>query len=126
MEDNKLTATENTVEKTGTEVLERDFIEVIPAVDMSETDEAYHLWAEIPGTAKENVELSVKENALHLKADAYLGNSGHNPVRYERSFTLGRGIDTARIEAHLENGVLEIKLAKQEEVKPRSISIQGE
>lgn len=105
---------------------------VTPAVDVFETPESYVLTIDLPGVAREGITLTMEQGMLTLKAEAaplhtpdarILYRELAAPV-YERSFTIGDGVDQGNIDARYDSGVLAVKLYKKEERKPREISIQ--
>lgn len=113
-----------------------------PAVAISETQEELRLTAEVPGLALDNVTLEVENNVLTISGEkvreasrrAESGEDG-DTVRYhvversygsfKRSFTLPRTVDSSKIAARLEHGVLEVVLPKSIEAKGRTIEITG-
>lgn len=107
-----------------------------PPVDVQETNDGIHVNVELPGLKPEDVELTVENGILTIsgeKKDAYEGkaNGGVRRIyerrygRFERSFTLPRGVDAEKVSANFENGVLRIGLPKAEAAKPRKIAIKG-
>ena len=107
---------------------ERDFI---PFVDISEKPDSYILDADMPGVSKENLEITLDNNTLTIsgKVEATTGSKLeyqefelHN---YKRSFVVGEDVNTGKIEAKLENGVLNLIIPKSERTKPRKIEIKA-
>ena len=103
---------------------------VSPEVNIFETPEAYVLEAELPGVAKSGLEITVEANTLtllgrrtptDLKADLLYRES--STADYRRVFELDPAIDTARIDAKLDQGVLTVRLPKSERVKPRKVTV---
>jgi HSP20 family protein len=103
---------------------------VSPRVNITETKEGYLLEAEMPGVNKEGLEISLEGNEL-----TFTGRR-HDEVQnlelvyrestkrdYRRVFVLDPTIDSAKIEAKMENGVLRLHLPKAEKVKPRRITV---
>lgn len=86
-----------------------------------ESPEAWVLRIDLPGFAKENVDLKVNHQTLALSAET----PAETPFsrKLERQWKLGSRIDTANITAALENGVLEIRLPKMEAPEAREITI---
>lgn len=86
---------------------------------------------EVPGIAREDLQLKIQGNYLEIsgtrKSDAPEGYSAHRVERgttsFTRSFTLPSDVDAAKVEAHLKNGLLTLTLPKEEEAKPRKITI---
>ncbi|HEX9729077.1 MAG TPA: Hsp20/alpha crystallin family protein [Gemmatimonadales bacterium] len=104
-----------------------------PAVDVKETAEAIEVAAELPGIKPEDVEVSVEHNTLTIagekRREAVEGDDGgyriteRNYGRFERSFTLPRGVDAGKVQARFEHGVLTVELPKAEEAKPQRIDV---
>ena len=101
-----------------------------PRVDIIETKDLYVLEAEIPGVTKDGLEIQIEKNELTLigrrpaeKIEAELVYRESLPRDFRRVFVLDPMIDTAKIEAKLEDGVLILKLPKAEQVKPRRIQV---
>jgi HSP20 family protein len=103
-----------------------------PAVDIVEEAEAYLLRAELPGVAKENLKIEVKENRLTLSGKKEQAASDKSEYRYvessygefSRSFELPRNVNGEAIKAEYLNGVLSLRIPKGKENLPRSIEIQ--
>jgi HSP20 family protein len=102
------------------------------AFDVRENNEAYVLSADLPGVADDALELSVTGNQLHISGQRSEekydeGERLHVSERtygaFARTFTLPDGVDTDRIDASLERGILKVTLPKKPETKPRRISI---
>jgi HSP20 family protein len=104
---------------------------IVPAVDVFENENGITLKADLPGVAKEGLNLRVEGDQLTLEGQVTLGAAaGLEPVyaevrvaHYRRSFTLSRDLDTGRIEASMKNGVLTLHIAKAEQAKPRRIPV---
>ena len=102
---------------------------VLPAVDIYEAEDGYTLEADMPGVTRESLEIYLDQNELTLLGrrawptyeSRHYRESGVGDFR--RVFELDPEIDTERITARVENGVLSLHLAKREEVKPRRIAI---
>jgi HSP20 family protein len=105
-----------------------------PAVDMYESDEALTLKAELPGFSKDDVQVEIKDNVLTLKGERKREHDVkeeqyHRVERvygaFQRSFMLPALIDAGKAEATFKDGVLELKLPKAEEAKPKRIGINA-
>jgi HSP20 family protein len=101
-----------------------------PGVNIFETKDDYVLEAEVPGVTKDGVEITVEGNELtivgrrekeDLKAEAIYRES--SAADYRRVFELDPAIDTAKIDAKVEQGLLTIQLPKSERVKPRKVTV---
>jgi HSP20 family protein len=103
----------------------------MPAVDIRETDNELVVYAAMPGLSKEEVHLEVKDNALVISGRMKpLGSDEDSWVRRElprgefyRAFSLPADIVASKVSATMRDGVLEVRLPKAEEAKPRRISI---
>lgn len=98
------------------------------SVDFEEEDNHYWMSLDIPGIRKEDLKLEVRENVLTVSGDRkrVAGKDQKEKVlsRFSRSFTLPSAVDVDKIEAHHENGVLELYLPKMQMAQPRRIEIQ--
>ena len=107
---------------------------LVPPVDIHEDADGIRLTADLPGVAKDHVSIGVEGDTLTIEGVVNLGSgTGLQPVyaeigvaQYRRSFVLSRDLDTSRIEAQMKNGVLSLRIPKQEEAKPRRISVRAE
>jgi len=101
-------------------------------VDVFEDDTGITLLADLPGVPKEHLELKVDGDALLIEGRVMPGTPDRlEPVyaevrvpRYRRVFTLSRELDPGRIEANLKDGVLNLRIPKQEHAQPRRIQVQ--
>ncbi|HUN94051.1 MAG TPA: Hsp20/alpha crystallin family protein [Burkholderiaceae bacterium] len=106
---------------------------IVPAIDVIEDESGITLLADVPGVAKEDLGIRVEADTLTLEAPIRLGEppqtrAAHAEVRvgrYQRSFTLSRELDPARIEAALSDGVLRLRIPKLEEARPRRIEVRA-
>lgn len=103
-----------------------------PPCDIVETREALIVYAELPGVKRDDIEISLDNGVLTLRGARALEKeneerSYHRIERsyghFIRSFTLPRTVDAERISANFTDGVLEIRMPRREEDKPRSIKI---
>jgi HSP20 family protein len=105
----------------------------IPAMDLVETDDHFVLKADLPGLKEEDVNIEVEENVLTVSGErkAEHEDKREGYVRVERSYgsfrrslTLPEGVDAEAVTANFDNGVLEVRIPKPEERKPRRVAIQ--
>jgi len=108
----------------------------IPLVDVIDSGNEYVVKAELAGLKKENVEIEVGTNELSLtaKSEVEKEEKGRNYLHRERGFSTFRrymgfaeSIDTGKVSASLNEGILEVKLPKLElkpEKKRAKITIQ--
>jgi HSP20 family protein len=104
---------------------------VAPEVNIYETREGYMLEAEMPGVSKEGLEITLENNELtivgHREVEPAPGFSIFNErssADFRRVFELDPAVDTNRISAKMDQGVLHLTLPKSERVKPRKISVE--
>jgi HSP20 family protein len=90
--------------------------------DLYEENEAYHLRVDLPGLPKEGIKLSVERGQLTIVAERANGEGANSSIR--QSITLPEDIDVDTITARSENGVLTVRLPKQEAHRPRNISVE--
>jgi HSP20 family protein len=103
---------------------------VAPEVNIFETKDGYVVEAEMPGVNKDGLEITVEGNELtiigHRTPDQALGQPLFRERRltdYRRSFELDPAIDTAKVAAKIDQGILTVTLPKSEKVKPRKITV---
>lgn len=104
-----------------------------PSVDVAEDKESFRIHAELPGLKKDDVKISVKDNILMLRGEKKFADEKKkdNYYRIERSygmfarqFTLPRGVDTNKIAAKMEDGVLEVMIPKLPEAQEKEVAIE--
>ncbi len=103
-----------------------------PRVEICENPDAVILKAEMPGVAKEDFDIKVDNSELTIKAtrrpmdsSLRLVRGETDPASYLRTFVLGDQVDTSKISAKVENGILTLTLPKKEEVLPKKIAIEA-
>jgi HSP20 family protein len=104
----------------------------IPAMDLVEVDDRFVLRADLPGVSEENVSVELEDNVLTISgqraSESDDRKEGFHRVeratgKFSRSLTLPEGIDPDGIEASFDKGVLEVRVPKPEERKPRKVAI---
>src|SRR3982751_2944004 len=103
---------------------------VAPEVNIFEANEGYVLEAEMPGVNKDGLEITLEGNELTLIGHRHTEPLNGAPlfresqnVDYRRVFELDPAVDTGKIAAKIEQGVLTLTLPKSEAVKPRKIKV---
>jgi HSP20 family molecular chaperone IbpA len=102
-----------------------------PRVDTYETNDAALLVIELPGVPRDKLEVAVEDDLLTVRGQLELegpegftlGRSEFEPGTYAQSFRLGEELDTERIEASLEHGLLRLILPRKRPSR-RSIDIR--
>ncbi len=104
-----------------------------PSTDIIEKEDGFHIYMDMPGVNKENLNIDLQDNDLQVTARAEfpkLENVNHihlefGDCEYVRNFTISDVVDRANIKATMKNGVLELYLPKTERAKPRKIQIEA-
>jgi HSP20 family protein len=114
----------------STEVTRSQEQYVTPPVDIYETQEGLVVKADLPGVAKDSMDVRVENNLLTIRAKAAHVAPGdpiyreYGLVNFFRQFELNERVDQAKISAELNHGVLTLNLPKAEEAKPRKIDVK--
>ena len=104
----------------------------VPAMDLLETDEHFVLRADLPGMSESDVNIELEDNVLTLsgerRAEHEEKREGFYRVErssgaFSRSLTLPKGVDPESVQASFDRGVLEVRIPKPEQRKPRKITI---
>ena len=101
-------------------------LSAIPAVDVSDTDKAYEITAELPGMDEKNVDVKLINGVLTIKGekqddkeekkkDYYMRERSFGS--FQRSFQVPEGVDTDKIEANFKRGILTVTLPKSAEAQ---------
>ena len=101
-----------------------------PEVNIFETKDGYVLQADMPGVNKSGLEVTLEGNMLTIVGRRNEPEFGASPVYREsregdfrRVFELDPAIDSAKISARVEQGILTLHLPKADKVKPRKIQV---
>ena len=104
-----------------------------PALDLSETEDALHVQAEIPGVDPEHVDISITGDQLTIRGEKQAqteeeGRSWHRIERrrgsFSRTLSLPAAVDAEKVEATVRDGVLSVTLPKREDARPRRIDVR--
>lgn len=103
------------------------------AANLYETPDAYFVELPIPGVKADDLEVTVQEDLLTVKAkrsweapkDAQVIWQGFGKGQWTNSFTLPGEVNSAAVEASLEDGMLRLSLPKAEHARPRTIRVNG-
>ncbi len=110
-------------------------VDFVPAVNTREADDAYYLEVDLPGVKKENISIDVEDNALRISGERKLQEERKDEDfyrvesvygKFERVFSLPEDVDADKIEAEMEDGVLQIKIPKKQTIEnaPKKIEIK--
>ncbi len=103
-----------------------------PNTDIYEDKDEYLFKMELPGVKKEDLGIELNNQVLVIKGEKkesqeFKKESYHRiesiSGSFSRSFRLPNSVDNSKIKANLKDGILEVRVPKQEEAKPKSIPI---
>jgi HSP20 family protein len=106
----------------------------VPPVDLVEAEDHFVLKADLPGLSEGDVSIEVQDGTLAIsgerKAEHESSERGWYRIErafgsFRRSLTLPDGVDAERISASFDRGVLEVRIPKPEERKPRRVEISA-
>lgn len=106
--------------------------EVAVPLDMYETDDSLVVSAAVPGLKPEDVDITISGNVLTIKGEFQAEEKGKRGNvhfqerrygRFQRSVSLPSIVDTDKVEATFENGILRVILPKTEEARPKQIPV---
>jgi HSP20 family protein len=106
----------------------------VPAIDLVEAEDHFVLKADLPGLGEDDVSIEVEDGTLRIsgerKAEHESRERGWYRIErsygsFSRSLTLPDGVDPDGIAASFDRGVLEVRIPKPEERKPRRVEIKA-
>lgn len=106
----------------------------VPPMDLVEADDHFLLRADLPGLSDDDVNIEIRDNSLTItgerKAEHEQRERGWYRLerqygKFSRSLSLPEGVNADAVEARFDRGVLEVRIPKPEEKKPRRIAISG-
>jgi len=103
-----------------------------PPVDVIEDVSGITLYADLPGVSREGLNLHVEASTLTIEAESSLKvpdglKISHTEValgRFRRVFTLSKELDTEKVTAELDQGVLKLRIPKTSHAQPRRIEVK--
>jgi len=105
-----------------------------PAIEVFEKEDKFVVKAELPGMKEEDIDISVVGDTLTIKGERKAESEVKEEDYYccersygsfSRSISVPSNVDTGKIEASYDDGVLEVSLPKAPEVKPKKISVSA-
>ncbi len=101
--------------------------------DVQENEQAYVMTMDMPGVSKEDIQIKMEGNLLIVEAEKQSEKNiegeqegySRRYRHYQQSFTLPATVSSDKIEAHYENGVLELFIPKSEKSQAKKIEIQS-
>jgi HSP20 family protein len=106
----------------------------VPPMDLVEAEDHFLLKADLPGLSESDVSIEVQDGALTISGERTAEHESREQGWYRierafgsfnRSLTLPEGVDPDAISANFDRGVLEVKIPKPEERKPRRVQIKA-
>jgi len=106
---------------------------VYPPINVYDDNESYVVRAELPGVDPKDIDISVANNTLTIKGKRETNIKGENVSyhrrernygEFRRAFTLPEQVDSSKVMAHAQDGILEIRLPRAEQAKPRRVEVK--
>jgi HSP20 family molecular chaperone IbpA len=105
---------------------------LLPPVDVIEDNTGITLYADLPGVSKDGLNVHVEANTLTVEGEVGIAvpegmEASHAEVsvpRYRRVFTLSKELDSEKVSAELNQGVLKLRIPKAEHAQPRRVEIK--
>jgi HSP20 family molecular chaperone IbpA len=110
----------------------RDKAALLPPADVIEDGAAITLYADLPGVPRDRLTLQVEADTLTIEGEVVLDTpegmeATHAEVslpRYKRVFTLSKELDTEKVSAEFNHGVLKLRIPKVEHAQSRRIEVK--
>ena len=103
-----------------------------PLADVEETDDAYVVGIDLPGVQREDIDIQLTDRQLTVSGEikekertGILRRRTRRVGQFQYSVTLPADVDADEVTAHLDDGVLTVRVAKPEQAKPRRIEISS-
>jgi len=119
----------NEIMNTPIHSVAKEKVNTTPAVNVKHDANGYSIEMSIPGYKKEDINISVKENKLVISSEANTTSDAEYRLRefsygsFKRSFNLPKDANQEDISASIENGILNLYIAKKPEATPKQIEI---
>lgn len=110
-------------------MMSREYAGHIPSVNITEDDQSYHIDVSAPGFEKKDFNVRVEDGVLTISGaykteneekDKSFVRKEFNYGSFSRSFNLVDSVEEENIKAKYDNGILNIKLPKNEKAKPKN------
>ena len=104
-----------------------------PALDVTESEDAFTVRAELPGLSEKDIDVSIASNVLTLRGEKKEDKERKTGKVYrretwsgsfQRTLSLPLSVDAGNVKADLKDGVLTLVLPKREEAKPKQITVK--
>jgi HSP20 family protein len=105
---------------------------IVPNIEISETDKAIEISAEMPGLERKDVDISIEDDTLTIRGEKRVEEKENKNVQHsERSYgvflrvlQLPAGIDPSSVQATMSNGLLKIAIPKPPKPEPKKIEVK--
>jgi HSP20 family protein len=102
-------------------------------LDISEAEDGYTVWADVPGSSAGAIEVACEDGALTLRAPVSRATPAGRELLvqeygigdFQRTIHLGASIDAAAVSAQYQNGVLTVHLPKSARSRPHHVKVKG-
>lgn len=111
-----------------------DTTTLVPALDLKEDEDKFTVQIELPGVEQKDVSITLKEDVLTIQGEKKTEKEEKTEQRtftersygsFSRSLRLPASVDSEKVTASFDKGILEILLPKAEEAKPKSVKIKA-
>ena len=108
---------------------------IVPSIEISETDKAIEISAEMPGLERKDVEITIEDDTLTIRGEKKIeeNQKDKNVQLSERSYgvflrvlQLPAGVDPSSVQATMSNGVLKVTIPKPAKSEPKKIEVKEE
>lgn len=113
-----------------TRVVEKTRLQTFPAANITKGEHAYTIMISLPGVKKEEIDISIEKNKLTVMSTATESDEKNYRLRefdlskFKRTFTVPKHVDTEKIAANHEAGILTLSLPIAPEAKPQKVAVQ--
>jgi HSP20 family protein len=105
---------------------------IVPNIEISETDKAIEVSAEMPGLERKDVEISIEDDALTIRGEKKIEENKDKNVQHSercygvflRVLQMPPGIDPSSVQATMSHGVLKITIPKPAKSEPKKIEVK--
>jgi HSP20 family protein len=109
-------------------------VNLVPSIDVTESDKEIVLSAEMPGLERGDVEISIEDDVLTIRGEKKIeqekdDKNYHLSERvygvFYRALQLPPGVDASKIQATMSNGVLKVTIPKPAKAQPKKVEVQA-
>lgn len=111
----------------------RNFAGVFPLVNLTEDKDNYYVRAELPGVQADAMDIQATGNSISISGERTIAHEGENAKYHRREREAGKfsrmmdlpgDIDSEKVTANLQEGILTIVIPKTEKAKPKQITVK--